>query len=195
MKNEKPMSLKTGAGTAATREPVADGDGVSKVAAGGNWLWSRWAPLGLTVALVTLLVDQAHKYWMLHVYDIEAKGRVTVTPFLDLVFVKNIGISYSMFNQDSQAGQYALTAFAVVASIAMWVWMNRAATGRLMTWSLALIIGGALGNAIDRVMIGGVADFFSMHAFGFYWYVFNIADVAIVAGVVGLLYDSFTSES
>lgn len=160
-----------------------------------SWLWSKYAPLGLTVALVTLLVDQAHKYWMLHVYDIVSRGRVTVTPFLDLVFVKNIGISYSMFNQDSQAGQYALTAFAVVASIAMWVWMNRAATGRLMTWSLALIIGGALGNAIDRVMIGGVADFFSMHAFGFYWYVFNIADVAIVAGVVGLLYDSFTSES
>ena len=64
-----------------------------------------------------------------------------------------------------------------------------------MTWSLALIIGGALGNAIDRVMIGGVADFFSMHAFGFYWYVFNIADVAIVAGVVGLLYDSSRAES
>jgi signal peptidase II len=64
-----------------------------------------------------------------------------------------------------------------------------------MTWSLALIIGGALGNAIDRVLIGGVADFFSMHAFGFYWYVFNIADVAIVAGVVGLLYDSLKGES
>lgn len=151
--------------------------------------------MGLSVALVTLLIDQAHKYWMLHVYDIESKGRVAVTPFLDLVFVKNIGVSYSMFNQDSQAGQYVLTAFAVVASIALWVWMNRASTSRLMTWSLALIIGGALGNAIDRVLIGGVADFFSAHAFGFYWYVFNIADMAIVAGVVGLLYDSIKGES
>ncbi|MEQ1670217.1 MAG: signal peptidase II, partial [Hyphomicrobium sp.] len=150
---------------------------------------------GLSVALVTLLVDQAHKYWMLHVYDIESKGRVTITPFFDLVFVKNIGVSYSMFNQTSQAGQYVLTAFALVASTALWVWLNRASTGRLMTWSLALIIGGALGNAIDRVLIGGVADFFSMHAFGFYWYVFNIADVAIVAGVAGLLYDSFKGES
>lgn len=160
-----------------------------------GWLWSRYAPLGLSVLLVTALIDQAHKYWMLHVYDIVSKGRVTVTPFLDLVFVKNIGISYSMFNQDSQAGQYALTAFAVVASLALWVWLNRASTGKLMTWSIALIIGGAIGNAIDRLMIGGVADFFSMHAFGYYWYVFNIADVAIVAGVVGLLYDSFTGES
>ena len=59
-----------------------------------------------------------------------------------------------------------------------------------MAASVGLIIGGAIGNGIDRILIGGVADFFSLHAFGFYWYVFNIADVAIVAGVIGLLYDS-----
>jgi signal peptidase II len=63
-----------------------------------------------------------------------------------------------------------------------------------MALSLGLIMGGALGNALDRVLIGGVADFFSLHAFGFYWYVFNIADVAIVAGVIGLLYDSLRSS-
>lgn len=160
-----------------------------------NWLWSHWAPLALAVVSATVAIDQAHKYWMLHVYDIEQKGRVAVTPFLDLVFVKNIGISYSLFNQESQAGQYALASFAAVVSFALWIWLNRASTSRLMTWSLALIIGGALGNAIDRIVIGGVADFFSAHAFGFYWYVFNIADVAIVAGVAGLLYDSFRTES
>ena len=132
---------------------------------------------------------------MLHIYDIESKGRVTVTPFLDLVFVKNIGISYSLFNQNTQTGQYILTAFAVVASTALWLWLNRSAKTALVACSLALIIGGALGNAIDRLMIGGVADFFSMHAYGFYWYVFNIADMAIVAGVAGLLYDSVTAES
>ena len=64
-----------------------------------------------------------------------------------------------------------------------------------MAVSLALIIGGAIGNAIDRLRIGGVADFFSLHAYGYYWYVFNIADVAIVAGVAGLLYESFLGES
>ena len=57
--------------------------------------------------------------------------------------------------------------------------------------SLGLIMGGAASNAIDRLTLGGVADFFSLHALGFYWYVFNLADVAIVAGVIGLLYDSF----
>lgn len=158
-------------------------------------LWSRHAPLAALVALATIILDQANKFWMLYVYDIQSKGRVTVTPFLDFVFVKNTGISYSMFNQDSQEGQYILAAFAIIVSVLMWFWINKSSTGRLMTWSVALIIGGAIGNAIDRVLIGGVADFYSMHAFGFYWYVFNIADVAIVAGVVGLLYDSFKVES
>lgn len=162
---------------------------------GNGWLWSRWAPLGLAVILATFAIDQIHKYWMLEIYRIEDKGRVTVAPFLDLVYVKNVGISYSLFTQDGPLGQYALAAFALAASLALWVWLNRSSENRLMTWSLALIVGGALGNAVDRLHLGGVADFFSMHAFGFYWYVFNIADVAIVAGVIGLLYESLTSES
>ncbi|MGQ0457857.1 MAG: signal peptidase II [Hyphomicrobium sp.] len=160
-----------------------------------GYLWGRWSTLGLAVALATAAIDQAHKYWMLNIYDIPSKGRVEVTPFLDLVFVKNVGISYSMFASDSFEGQLALATFAAVASAAMWVWLSRASTGKLMTWSLALIIGGAIGNAIDRLTLGGVADFFSLHAYGFYWYVFNIADVAIVAGVAGLLYDSVRGES
>ena len=131
---------------------------------------------------------------MLEVYGIAERGRVAVTPFLDLVFVKNIGISYSMFDQESYAGQIMLAAFGVAAAIALWIWLARGATGRLLAVSLGLIMGGAIGNAIDRVVLGGVADFFSLHAFGFYWYVFNIADVAIVAGVIGLLYDSLMAS-
>lgn len=87
-------------------------------------------------------------------------------------------------------GQVFLAGFGVAAVIALWIWLARGATGRLMAVSLGLIMGGALGNALDRLLIGGVADFFSLHAYGFYWYVFNIADMAIVAGVIGLLYDS-----
>jgi signal peptidase II len=155
------------------------------------WLWGPYSGLGLAVFLVTLILDQAHKWWMLNVYDIADKGRVYVTPFLDLVYVKNIGISYSLFDQESQTGQIVLAGFAAAASLGLWIWLARAGSGRLMAASLGLIIGGALGNAIDRLLLGGVADFFSLHAFGFYWYVFNIADVAIVAGVIGLLYESF----
>jgi signal peptidase II len=158
-------------------------------------LWGRWAPLALTIAAATIAVDQAHKWWMLTVYDIASKGRVEVFPFFDLVYVKNIGISYSLFNQESLVGQFLLAGFAVVASLALWLWLNRPGSSRLMAASLALIIGGAIGNAIDRVRLGGVADFFSLHALDFHWYVFNIADVAIVAGVAGLLYESFWGES
>ena len=131
---------------------------------------------------------------MLEVYGIAESGRVAVTPFLDLVFVKNIGISYCMFDQESYGGQIMLAAFGVAATIALWIWLARGATGRLLAVSLGLIMGGAIGNAIDRVALGGVADFFSLHAFGFYWYVFNIADVAIVAGVIGLLYNSLMAS-
>lgn len=161
---------------------------------GGGWLWGPWSGLGFAVAAATALIDQAHKWWMILIFDIAAKGRVTVTPFLDLVFVKNTGVSYSMFDQSSYEGQLLLAAFAAVASLGLWIWLARAGSGRLMAWSLGLIIGGAIGNGVDRVTLGGVADFFSLHAFGYYWYVFNIADVAIVAGVAGLLYESFIAS-
>ncbi len=156
-----------------------------------GWLWGGHAPLGLALLLPCLVIDQAHKWWMLNVYDIAARQPVTITSFFELVFVKNTGISYGLLAQDGHGGQWALAGFAVLASIGLWVWLARGAVNALMAASLRLIIGGALANALDRVVLGGVADFFHFHAYGWSWYVFNIADVAIVAGVVGLLYDSF----
>ena len=155
------------------------------------WLWGPLSPYGLGIALAILVIDQAHKGWMLLVYRIQEKGRITVTPFLDLVFVKNTGVSYGLFVQDGPLGQWLLAGFAVLAVLAMAIWLARGIDTRLVAGSVGLIMGGAASNAIDRPLLGGVADFFSLHAFGFYWYVFNIADAAIVAGVVGLLYDSF----
>jgi signal peptidase II len=155
-----------------------------------SWLYGPLSQLGYTIMLLTLAFDQAHKWWMLLIYRIEEKGRIVVTPFLDLVYVKNTGVSYGMFLQESQEGQWLLAGFAALAALAMAVWLARGVTDKLVAASLGLIMGGALSNAIDRMLIGGVADFFSLHAFGYYWYVFNIADMAIVAGVVGLLYDS-----
>jgi signal peptidase II len=156
----------------------------------GSWVCGRYSRLGAGVALVTFLFDQASKWWLMGPFGLPGLGRVTVTPFFDLIWVKNIGISYSLLGQNSYSGQLALAAFGVVAACALWVWLARGAANRLMALSLGLVIGGALGNALDRVLLGGVADFVSLHAFGFYWYVFNVADVAIVAGVAGLLYDS-----
>lgn len=163
-------------------------------AAGRGWLWGGYARDGLWAALATVAVDQAHKQWMLKVKGIKEGVRTALTPFLDIVYVRNTGISYSLFDQKTMTGQYVLAGFAVLASAALWVWLVRGGGSRLMAVSLGLIIGGALANAWDRVTLGGVADFFSLHAFGFYWYIFNIADVAIVAGVIGLLYDSYAAS-
>ena len=156
-----------------------------------SWFWGPLSALGIGVSAVTFGLDQGHKWWMLAVYDIKAKGRVPVTSFWDWAYVKNIGISYGLFNQSSMTGQYLLALFAVVATLALAVWLARGVDTKVLAVSVGLIMGGALGNGLDRVLHGGVIDYVSLHAFGYYWYVFNIADVAIVAGVVGLLYDSF----
>jgi signal peptidase II len=152
-------------------------------------LWGPMSPLGLGIAAFTLLADQAHKAWMLYGYSIGAKGVVTLTPFLDLVLVWNQGVSYGLLAQSSELGRWALILFAVAAALGLVFWLART-TSALAAAGIGLIIGGALGNALDRLLYGAVADFFSFHAFGFEWYVFNLADTAIVAGVLGLLYES-----
>jgi len=154
-----------------------------------RWFWGPYSPLGLIVALLTLVADQANKAWLLYVYDIGAKGTVTLAPFFDIVLVWNKGISYGLFPQDSAVGRLGIIAFAVVASLALTLWLARMTTP-LAAIAIGLIIGGGIGNLIDRIVYGAVADFYAFHAFGFEWYIFNIADVAIVAGVIGLLYDS-----
>jgi signal peptidase II len=149
--------------------------------------------LGLGAALVTLALDQASKLWLLFVFDLPAKGQVHLLPFLDFVMVWNTGISYGLFPQEGTVGQWVLFAIKVAAVILLLGWLYRA--GTLLTGlGLGLIVGGALGNAIDRLAYGAVADFvlFYLHTatFRFNWYVFNLADVAIVAGVAAVLYDS-----
>lgn len=158
-----------------------------------NYLWGTLTRDGLTAALIVALLDQASKLWLLYAYDLGSRGRVPVLPFFDLVLVWNRGISYGLFAQDSALGQMLLLAFKVVAAVFLWVWLARA-ENRLMAVSLGLIIGGAIGNAVDRLAHGAVVDFALLHlttaTFTFNWYVFNLADVAIVAGVAGLLYEA-----
>jgi len=148
---------------------------------------------GLIAAVITLVADQASKLWLLDVFDLAHRGTVSVTPFFDLVLAWNIGISFGWLQDDSTLVQLGLMAVKVVAVIALAVWMARSRTW-LATIALGMIIGGAIGNAIDRLTYGAVVDFALLHleiaGKTFNWYVFNLADVAIVAGVIGLLYDS-----
>ncbi|MET4043122.1 MULTISPECIES: signal peptidase II [unclassified Bradyrhizobium] len=149
---------------------------------------------GILAALVTLVADQASKLWLLNVFDLARRGAVSVTPFFDLVLAWNIGISFGWLQNDGQAAQMALMAVKVLAVVALAIWMARSHT-LLATIALGLIIGGAIGNGIDRLAYGAVVDFALFHVeIGgntYNWYVFNLADVAIVAGVAALLYDSF----
>ena len=149
---------------------------------------------GIVAAAIALVLDQASKLWLLFVFDLGRKGAVAVTPFFDLVLAWNTGISYGWFQQDGPVGAAVLLGFKVVAVIALGIWMARSKT-RLATIGLGLIIGGAIGNAIDRAAYGAVVDFALFHIqWGgktLNWYVFNIADAAIVVGVAALLYDSF----
>ncbi len=149
---------------------------------------------GVVAALAVLALDQGSKLWLLLVFDIARRGAVRITPFFDLVLAWNTGISYGWFQNEGPAGQAILLAVKAVAVIALAVWMARSRT-LMAAVALGLIIGGAIGNAVDRVAYGAVVDFALFHAqIGrntFNWYVFNLADVAIVAGVAALLYDSF----
>lgn len=148
---------------------------------------------GLLVALLTLVADQASKLYLFYVFDLGARGAVRVTPFFDLVLVWNRGISYGLFQLETAAGQMMLLGFKVLAVIALGLWLWRA-DSRLTALGLGLIIGGAIGNAIDNLAYHAVMDFAHFHLTwsgkSWSWYVFNIADAAIVAGVIGLLYDS-----
>jgi signal peptidase II len=149
--------------------------------------------LGVMVALATVAVDQAVKFWLLDVFDLPGRGRVAITPFLDLVLAWNTGISYGLFSDTGPLGQWALFALKMIAVVLLALWLARTGS-RLSAVALGLIIGGAIGNALDRVIHGAVMDFVLFHvttaSWSFNWYVFNLADVAIVAGVVGLLYES-----
>jgi signal peptidase II len=152
---------------------------------------------GLIVAAAVLILDQASKLWLLFVFDIARRGAVKVTPFFDLVLAWNTGISYGWFQTESMTGQAILLAIKAIAVIVLGVWMARAQT-RMAAIALGLIIGGALGNAIDSLAYGAVVDFALFHVQlgekDLSWYVFNLADTAIVAGVAALLYDSFFGE-
>lgn len=143
---------------------------------------------GLSLAGIILILDQVVKWVM--VYHVMAPPRyIEVTPFFNLVMAWNRGVSFGLFGGDSQMQAYLLAAMAFVAAIGLFIWMRR--EGRLrFALPCGAIIGGAIGNGIDRLHWGAVADFLDFHVAGYHWPAFNVADMAIVCGALFLILDS-----
>lgn len=158
---------------------------------------SSFTRFGLGIAAIACLLDQASKLYLLFVHDLAAHP-IRLGPFFDFVLTRNTGISYGLFQTEGALGQWILLGFKALAVLLLFIWLTRS-HARLTALSLGLIIGGAIGNAIDRLAYGWVADFVYFHVAGagwrFNWYVFNLADVAIVAGVIGLLYESLAGSA
>ena len=147
---------------------------------------------GLAAAAIALILDQGSKILMLYVLgfaNMAPGDAVDVLPFFNLVMVWNPGVSYGLFPAHGPWGTTFLAIFslAAVGGLGYWLWN---ATRTALAVGLGLVIGGALGNLVDRLIYGKVADFFHFYALGYDWYVFNLADCAITFGVVALLYDA-----
>tara|TARA_R110002072_G_scaffold94449_1_gene208671 strand:+ start:440 stop:928 length:489 start_codon:yes stop_codon:yes gene_type:complete len=143
---------------------------------------------GLGLAFLVIVLDQISKWWVLT--DIMNPPRVIeVTPFANLVLVWNRGVSFGLFNTRSDYGPWILAAVAVGVSAILAVWLFRGPE-RIVGWGIGLILGGALGNVIDRLVHGAVVDFVDLHVAGAHWPAFNVADSAITVGAVLLILDS-----
>ncbi|MGH6935058.1 MAG: signal peptidase II, partial [Methylocella sp.] len=148
----------------------------------------------LWVMCATLAADQANKLWLIFIYGIEARQPVRLAPFFDVIYTKNPGISYSLLRAQSGMERLGLLIVTLAATAFLGIWLWRAGT-KTAALGLGFIVGGALGNAYDRLAYGFVADFYHFHVGSFSWYVFNLADAAIVAGVGLLIGDSFASAN
>ena len=144
--------------------------------------------LGAIVALLVLAADQASKAWILYGLDLPHLGRVDLVPTLSLTMVWNRGVTFGML-QAGAAGAWILAVVALCVVVALGVWLRRAEHW-LTALAIGAIAGGAVGNVIDRLRFGAVVDFIHFHVGDWSWYVFNVADAAIVCGVGALVLDS-----
>ena len=151
--------------------------------------WTRW--LGLSAIVIAL--DQLTKYWVTSRFQLG--DSVTITSFFNLVLAYNTGAAFSFLADAGGWQRIFFTAIATIASIVIVMLLRRPQNNRLFNFALALILGGAIGNLIDRVLLGHVVDFIQVHASGYFWPAFNIADSAITIGAALLIWDSFSKPA
>jgi lipoprotein signal peptidase len=145
--------------------------------------------LGAISALVVLAADQASKYWVLHILDLPDLRQVVLLPVLNLTMVWNQGVTFGLLNGLGSWSHLVLAAVALCVVGALFFWLRRA-DSVLAAVSIGAIAGGAVGNVIDRLRFGAVVDFIHAHIGDLSWYVFNVADAAIVCGVAALIIES-----
>ncbi len=150
------------------------------------------ARLGLILALLIAALDQISKWWIVETI-MRPPRIIPVTDFFNLVLGLNRGVSFGMLDMQSPMGRWILAGLALAITAALLVWMWRT-DKRLVTGALGLIVGGAMGNVIDRMLMGAVVDFLDFHWAGFHWPAFNVADIAITCGAAVLIWDSFFGE-
>jgi len=148
--------------------------------------------LGGIAAVVIVLLDQFTKWWIL-TSVMKPPQRIPITGFFDLVLVFNRGVSFGLLGGAPSWATAALIVFALLLSTALCIWMWRA-DSLLLGTALGLVVGGAIGNVIDRFLHGAVVDFLDFHVAGYHWPAFNVADSAITIGVVLLILDSLNSR-
>ena len=142
-------------------------------------------PLGLGCAAIVIALDQLSK-WVILKEVMNPPRIIEVTGFFNFVLVGNRGVSFGLFASDAWWVQPAFATFATLISVFLGFWMCRA-ENRFLAVSLGLVIGGALGNAIDRLAHKAVIDFLDFHVAGYHWPAFNIADSAITVGVIFII--------
>lgn len=148
---------------------------------------------GSLAAIAVLAVDQASKAWILGGLDLPTAGSIPILPFLNFTMVWNRGVTFGLLGGLGAASSWILAAMALAVVVALFVWLRRAESAWVAI-ALGAIAGGAVGNVIDRLRFGAVVDFLDAYAMGYHWYVFNIADAAIVCGVVALVLDSLRGK-
>ena len=148
---------------------------------------------GLVFAALLLIADQVSKYWILEVVNLPERRNIPIFEIgpagLDLTMVWNRGVTFGLFSGEGAWNHLILAGLALIVAGFLLRWLARSET-RMVTYALGAVIGGAIGNVIDRMRFGAVVDFVDVHAWGWHWYVFNVADAAIVCGVLALVADA-----
>ena len=141
------------------------------------------------VALATIILDQLTKYFVVHVLNLREELNIDVwSPFINLRMAWNYGINFGLLAGDAPATRWVLIGVALVISVAVIWWVRSDPAGRWQKIAAGLLVGGALGNVVDRVIYGAVADFLNMSCCGLNNpYAFNVADIAVFAGAAGVV--------